>query len=63
MATARTKSPRKPKRPSANDRLIEMMERMAPSKQRLRRLVKKHPAPQRWYDEDDQTPPPPQNKK
>jgi hypothetical protein len=32
--------------------LIRQMEAAGPTGEKLRRLVKKHPAPQQWYDED-----------
>jgi hypothetical protein len=32
--------------------LIRRMETAGPTGEKLRRLVRKHPAPQQWYDED-----------
>jgi hypothetical protein len=44
----------KPKRRKlTEEQLIRKMERMAPSRETLRRLVKKFPAPQEWYDQDN----------
>jgi hypothetical protein len=53
MASAIPK-PRKPRK-TAQDTAVDRMEFAGPSGEELRRLVKKHPAPQQWYDED-QTP-------
>ena len=36
--------------------LIAQMEQAGPSRAKLRRLVKKHPAPQEWYDQADSPP-------
>jgi hypothetical protein len=51
MATA----PRKARKSSKAGRawLIRQMESAGPKGEALGRLVKKHPAPQQWYDEDN----------
>jgi hypothetical protein len=51
MATIARK--RRKSRRTSRSSLIEQMEAAAPSGDKLRRLVKRHPAPQEWYDEDD----------
>jgi hypothetical protein len=45
-----TRKARKPK-DYKSAALIQQLETAEPSSERLRRLVKKHPAPQQWYDE------------
>lgn len=32
--------------------LVEQMEKAGPRGEQLRQLVRKHPAPQEWYDQD-----------
>jgi hypothetical protein len=42
---------RKARKPGSSAALIRKMESAPPSSERLSQLVKKHPAPQQWYDE------------
>ncbi len=43
---------RSKKRPQKQTR-IRRMEAAGPSGEKLRQLVKRHPAPQQWYDEEN----------
>lgn len=52
MATVLRKSR---KRKQTNAALIERMEKSAPTLAKLRRLARKYPAPQAWYDQADHT--------
>jgi hypothetical protein len=50
MASKTTKAKRSNRKSEAE--LRRELERIAPSKETLRRLADKYPPPQKWYDED-----------